>query len=179
MRPGLLTLADWPALEGLGDVEAELEIGWLVDLVAEIRSVRAEMNVPPAALMPLVLVAPSAETRERAERHRETLKRLARLSDVSFVDAAPKGSVQVMVRGEAAALPLTGVIDIAAETARLQKEEKRVAGEIGRLDAKLNNADFVARAPEEVVEEQREKRDDYAALLAKVREALARVKGAA
>ncbi|KAA5602019.1 valine--tRNA ligase [Blastochloris sulfoviridis] len=178
-RGTLLALAPWPELDGLGDVEAELEIGWLVDLVTEIRSVRAEMNVPPGAQMPLVLVAPSADTRERAVCHMDTLKRLARLSDVSFADAAPKGSLQLMVRGEASALPLAGVIDIAAESARLAKEESRVAGEISRLDAKLGNPAFVERAPEEVVEEQREKRDEYVALLAKVREALARVKSAA
>ena len=177
-RDGLLTLAPWPQLDGLGDVEAELEIGWLVDIVTQVRSVRAEMNVPPGAMTPLVLVAPGEETRERAERHLETLKRLARLSTLTIVDAPPKGSVQMMVRGETVALPLAGVVDLAAESARLAKEEKRVAGEISRLDAKLGNADFVARAPEEVVEEQREKREEYVALLAKVREALARVQAA-
>ncbi|ALK09322.1 valine--tRNA ligase [Blastochloris viridis] len=178
-REGLLALAPWPSLEGLGDVEAEMEIGWLVDLVTEVRSVRSEMNVPPGAQMPLVLVAASEETAERARRHLDTLKRLARLSEITFADAAPKGSVQLMVRGETSALPLAGFIDIEAETARLGKEEKRVAGEITRLDAKLNNPAFVERAPEDVVEEQREKREEYVALLAKVREALARVMSAA
>jgi len=93
-----------------------------VDLVSAIRSVRAEMNIPPATLVPLTLVGASDDTRARAERWREVIKRLARLGDIGFADRAPDGAVQLLVRGEVAAIPLKGVIDLAAEKARLDKE---------------------------------------------------------
>jgi valyl-tRNA synthetase len=87
--------------------------------------------------------------------------------------------VQLVVRGEIAALPLSGVIDFAVEKARLEKEIARVDSDISRIDAKLANADFVARAPEEVVEGEREKREEAALRRAKIAEALDRLAGAA
>ncbi len=73
------------------DPEAEAEIGWVVDLVTAIRSVRAEMNIPPATLTPLVLSGASAETKERAPRWNDVIKRMARLSDISFADRGAGG----------------------------------------------------------------------------------------
>jgi valyl-tRNA synthetase len=178
-REGLLALAPWPKHEALDDLEAEAEIGWVVDLVTAIRSVRAEMNIAPATAIPLLLVTASAATQARASRWAEMMRRLARLSDISFAERAPQGAVQLIVRGEVAALPLTGVIDFAAEKARLEKEMARVKSDIARIDAKLANADFVARAPEDVVEGEREKREEAEARRAKIDEALARLKGAA
>jgi valyl-tRNA synthetase len=177
-REGLLALAPWPRLEGLEDEKAEAEIGWLVDLVSAVRSVRSEMNVPAATQVPLVLVA-AKETQARAERWDEALRRLARLSGISFAAKPPAGSVQLLVRGEVAAMPLKGVIDLAAERTRLEKELKKVADDIDRVDKKLTNADFMARAPEEVVDEQREKRAEAEGRRAKIVEALERLKGAA
>ena len=182
-RPGmtsgatLLALSDWPSLEGISDAKAEAEIGWVIDLITAIRSVRAEMNI--TAQIPLVLAATSAETKARATRWAEFIKRLARVSDISFADAAPQGAVQVVVRGEVAALPLTGVIDLAAERARLAKELAKCDADIARVDQKLGNADFLKRAPEEVVEGEREKREEARARKAKIAEALQRLKGAA
>jgi valyl-tRNA synthetase len=177
-RASLLVLADWPTLAGLDDEAAEAEIGWVVDLVTAIRSVRAEMNVAPAAMIPLVLVGATAATRARADRWAEFLKRLARLGDIGFADAAPTGSVQLVVRGEVAALPLKGVIDLTAERTRLTKELGKVDADIKRVDGKLGNADFLARAPEEVVEGEREKREEALARRAKILEALERLKEA-
>src|SRR5262249_55864379 len=156
-----LVLADWPHHDGLDDAPAEAEIGWVVDLIAAIRSVRAEMNVPPGAQIPLVLAGVSEETKARAGRWREVFKSpLGRFSEISFADAPPPGAVQIVVRGEVAALPLAGIIDLAAERARLEKEMAKVKGDIARVDAKLANADFLQRAPEEVVEGEREKREE-------------------
>ena len=117
--------------------------------------------------------------RARAGRWAETIRRLARLADLSLVDRVPRGAVQLVVRGEVAALPLEGVIDFAAEKARLEREMARVDTDIARIDAKLANADFVARAPEEVVEGEREKREQAEMRRAKIDEALRRLKGAA
>ena len=138
--------AAWPQHDGLDDAEAEAEIGWLIDLVTAIRSVRAEMNIPAATPIPLVLAGASAETRARAGRWAEFVKRLARVADISFADAPPQGSVQLLVRGEVAALPLKGVIDFAAERARLEKEMQKAEADIERVDAKLGNPKFVANA---------------------------------
>jgi valyl-tRNA synthetase len=178
-REHLLVLAAWPQHDGFDDDAAEAEIGWVIDLVTAVRSVRAEMNIPPATLTPLVLCGASAETRGRAERWLDFVKRLARISEIEFADAAPQGAVQLLVRGEVAALPLKGLIDIAAEQARLQKEMAKVDADIKRVDAKLGNEQFLARAPEEVVEEEREKREEAAARREKIVEALERLKGAA
>jgi valyl-tRNA synthetase len=141
-------------------------------------AVRAEMNISPATQIPLTLAGVAAETKERAGRWGEFLKRLARLGDITFADAPPPGSVQLLVRGETAALPLKGVIDLAAERARLSKELTKVEADIKRVDAKLGNADFLARAPEEVVEGEREKREEALARKQKIIEALERLKGA-
>jgi valyl-tRNA synthetase len=160
------------------DPAAEAEIGWVVDLVTAIRSVRAEMNITPATLTPLVLAGASAETRERAQRWNDVVKRMARLADISFVDRAPEGAVQLLVRGEVAALPLKGVIDLSAEKTRLDKELAKADADIKRVDAKLANEKFVANAPEEIVEEEKEKREAAVARKAKIVEALERLKNA-
>jgi valyl-tRNA synthetase len=175
-RDSLLVLGAWPVHEGLENAQAEAEIGWLIDLVTAVRSMRAEMNI--TAPIPLVLVSPDAGSRARAERWAEFVKRLARVSEMTFADAPPQGSVQLLVRGEVAALPLKGVIDLDAERVRLNKEMQKAEADIKRVDAKLGNADFIARAPEDVVEGEREKREEAEARRAKIVEALERLKSA-
>ena len=165
-------------VEGFSDPAAEAEIGWVVDLVTAIRSVRSEMNIPPATLIPLVLSGASTETKERAQRWSDTVKRLARLADISFADRPPEGAVQLLVRGEVVALPLKGVIDLSAERARLDKEIVKAEADIKRVDAKLSNEKFVANAPEEIVEEEKEKREAAVARKTKLQEALERLKNA-
>jgi valyl-tRNA synthetase len=177
VTPAIIAALKAPA--DFSDPAAEAEIGWVVDLVTAIRSVRAEMNITPATLTPLVLAGASAETKERAQRWNDVVKRMARLADISFADRAPEGAVQLLVRGEVAALPLKGVIDLAAEKARLDKELAKAEADIKRVDAKLGNEKFVANAPEEIVEEEKEKREAAAARKAKILEALERLKNAA
>ena len=166
------------AADDFSDPSAEAEIGWVVDLVTAIRSVRAEMEIKPATLTPLVLAGASAETRERAQRWSDVVKRMARLGDISFADRAPEGSVQLLVRGEVAALPLKGVVDLAAERTRLDKEIAKADADIKRVDAKLGNEKFVANAPEEIVDEEKEKREAAVARKTKNLEALERLKNA-
>ena len=178
-RETLLALAPWPKLARLSDHAAEAEIGWVIDLVTAIRSVRVEMNLTVATELPLVLANVSPETDARAGRWADVIKRLARLSSLSVAQSVPPGSIQLLVRGEVGALPLKGLIDFAAEQARLEKEIGRVDTDIARIDQKLNNADFIRRAPEEVVEGEREKREEAQARRAKILEALERLKGAA
>jgi valyl-tRNA synthetase len=178
-RPQPLVLTEWPSHDGLDDEAAESEIGWVIDLISAVRSLRAEMNIPPATLLPVTLVDASDATQSRAQRWREVIARLARLSGIAFEVRAPEGAVQILVRGEVAALPLKGVIDLAAERARLEKEIAKADADIKRVDAKLGNADFMARAPEEVVDEQRERREEAELRREKLAQALERLKRAA
>ena len=174
-RESILALAQWPQLKGLEDAAAEAEIGWVVDLISEVRSVRAEMNLPAGAEVSLVLVGADRQVEARARNWDETIRKLARLSNVSFADAAPKSSAQLLVRGVIAAIPLEGVIDLNAERARLSKEVAKLDGEVKKLDAKLANPGFLAKAEEEVVEEHRERREDALARIEKLSAALKRL----
>jgi valyl-tRNA synthetase len=177
-RSEMLALTAWPVHEGLDDAEAEAEIGWVIDLITAIRSLRAEMNIAPATQMPLLLAKASADTQARAARWMEFIRRLARVSEIVTVDGVPEGAVQLLVRGEVAALPLKGVIDLAAERARLAKELAKAESDIQRVDQKLNNPKFVANAAEDVVESEREKRVEAESRRARIVEALERLKGA-
>ncbi|HEY1246130.1 MAG TPA: valine--tRNA ligase [Hyphomicrobiaceae bacterium] len=172
---GLLCLSAWPAFEGLADPEADAEIGWLIALVGEVRSVRSEMNVPGGAKIPLVLVGAGKAARTRTGRYQETIKRLARIESISFAKASPKGAAQIVLSDVTAALPLAGIIDMDAERARLEGQIARAQAEIAKVDAKLGNADFVAKAPPEVVEEHRERRAAFEATVKKLKAALKRV----
>ena len=113
-----------------------------------------------------------------ALRWTDVIKRMARLSEITFADSAPEGAVQLLVRGEVAALPLKGLIDIEAERARLDKEIAKAEADIRRVDAKLSNEKFVANAPEEIVEDEKDKREAALARKAKITEALERLKNA-
>jgi valyl-tRNA synthetase len=174
-RASLLALAPWPGPKGLADADADAEIGWLIGLVSEVRSVRSEMNVPAAAKVPLVLIEPSAEARARAERHGETIVRLARLAAISFASVAPKSAAQVVVGDTTAALALSGIIDMNAEKARIAKEVAKVGVEIKKVTDRLSNPQFMARAPEEVVEELRERQTDWEAKGRRLEAALGRL----
>ena len=150
----------------------------MIDLVATIRSVKAELSIM-ATEIPLVLAGVSVATATRARRWADVIMRLARLSSLDIAASPPPGSIQLVVQGEIAALQLQGVIDLPAERARLEKELARIEAEIARIDGKLANADFIKRAPEEVVEGERERRAEAQARRLKILEALQRLETAA
>ena len=175
VRTSLLALAPWPIGVRTDDRTASSEIQWIINLISDIRSIRSELNVPPGAQVPLVLVKCDAEASGRVERWRETLQRMARLSSIEASAVAPRGSVQIMAPGLSAALPLAAFIDIDAERARLDKEVGKIEGEVAKVDAKLSNPDFVKRAPEAVIEENRERREEAVARAQALRQAAARL----
>ena len=117
----------------------------------------------------------NAETAARLGRHRDIAITLARLSSARVSSEIPKGSAQFVLDEAVAALPLGDVIDFDKERARLAQELKKAEDEIARFDAKLSNAAFIAKAPEEVIEEQKEKREEAAALASRLKEALKRL----
>jgi valyl-tRNA synthetase len=154
---GMLIAQPWP-MPQTADSEADAEIGWLVKLISDIRSARAELNVPAGAKLELRVVGANQTTLRRLDTHRPAIERLARVEKIEAATNVPAAALQVVVDEATYALPVSEVIDLKAESARLQKEIRKLADEVGKIDAKLGNAAFVSRAPEEVVEEQRERR---------------------
>jgi valyl-tRNA synthetase len=116
------------------------------------------MNVPPGAQIPLIIAGANAEIKARAERHGATLSQLARLSSLGFADPAPKGAVQIVTKAAILALPLAEIIDLKAEGERLKREIEKLTSELAKLDQKLSDEKFTGRAPEHVVEENRDRR---------------------
>ena len=170
-----LISSQWPSLR-VHDAEAEAEMDWLVKLISSIRAVRAEMNVPPSAKLPLLVKGASDVTRARLATHHGIISQMARAASIDVIDEAPgKGAVQVVVDEATIVLPLAGVIDLDQEKARLTKEIAKLTGEIDKVDKKLGNEAFVAKARPEVVEEQRERREEWMAAKAKLADALQRL----
>ena len=177
-RDTMLILAEWPQLTGLVDAGADAEFDWVIRIISEIRSIRSEMNVPAGARIPVVMVGASDETLERLTANRAAIMTLARLESIEPADATPKGSVQTLLDEATVALPLEGIIDISAETDRLKREIEKIGSEIDKLSSKLANEKFVSRAPEHVVEEQRERKADAEAAAGKLKDALKRLEAA-
>jgi len=173
---GFLMVAKWPDLpDSLIDPGADAEVGLIVETIAEGRSVRAELNVPNSARPPLLVVGATEAQRKVLQDAAPLIMQMLRVAEVKVVDAAPAGAIPYVVEGATLALPVAEFIDVAAERARLSKEVANLAADIDRTAKKLANADFVARAPEEVVEENRERLADAEAAKAKLEAALARL----
>ncbi len=175
----LMTLSAWPAFgEDLADGEADATLGWVVRMIGQIRAVRSEMNVPPGARIALIVNEASADSKARIVDHEVLIKTLARVETIAFDQAVPRGSVQDVLDECTLVLPLAEVIDLAQEQARLKKEMDKLKGEITKLDKKLSNQQFLAKAPEDVVEEQRERLADSQQAMSKLQSALERLASA-
>ncbi len=174
---GSLIRAPWPgdfAITDAGPARAELD--WVVRLIGEVRAVRSEMNVPPSVRAPVLLKDATAENMARGERWSEAIARLARAASFGKLNGAmPKGSVQAVLDEATIVLPLAGLIDLDAEQARLSRERAKAAKEAETMVRKLENAEFVARAKPEVVEENRERLAAARADIARLDAALARL----
>ncbi len=157
--PNSLIHAAWPEPAAVPDAEqARLELDWVVRLIGLVRSVRTEMNVPPGKPSPVLLRDASAEALRRVDRWIDAIRRLARASDVQPLRGdLPQGSAQAVLDETTVVLPLAGLVDIAAERARLVKERDKVMAEARKIGQKLENVDFVTRAPEDVVAENRDR----------------------
>jgi len=173
-RDGLLCHADWP-VASFADETAADEINWLVDLVSGLRSARAEMNVPPSAVAPLIVVGANELTAFRMRRHEAAIKRLARVDSIEPADVAPKGAAQIVAGEATVCLPLGNLIDLVAEKARIEKTVAKTEGEMDRIGKKLANEKFVANADPEVVAAERERFAELEVQLANLKTALLRV----
>jgi len=157
-RPKHLAHADWPTHGAeLVDAEAEREMRWAIALIEEIRSARAQMGVPVGLTLPMLQLEADATARTAWDRNEALIRRLARIESLSPAATAPRGALTIAVEGASYALPLEGVIDVAAEMARLSRSLQKLEKDLGGLRGRLGNPKFVDSAPEEVVEETREK----------------------
>jgi valyl-tRNA synthetase len=173
----MLILAPWPHAEpDLVDPEAADELGWLTRTIGAIRAARTELNVPPAARLRLLQHGASPTTLARLERHREALLRLARLAEIDPGDQPPpERSIVVVVDETTFSLPVGEVVDLERERQRLGRELAKAEGEAARLEQRLADAGFLARAPAEVVEEQRERLAELVRIRERLGAALARI----
>jgi valyl-tRNA synthetase len=172
----LLVLSPWPT-PTFEDAGAADEINWLIDLITATRSVRSELNVPAAAMVALSISGASATSAMRLRAHDALIRRLARVEAIDLATAPMNGAIQIVLGEATISMPLAGVIDIVAERGRLAKEVDKAAREIAKIEAKLGNEQFMAKAKEEVIEEQRERLAEATQLRAKTEAALARLSG--
>ena len=175
--PSTLIGTAWPEPVAVTEPEAaRAELGWVVKLISELRTVRAEMNVPPSVLAPILLRDASPETLARAERWMDAIRRLGRVESLTkLVGEMPKDAAQIVLDEATVILLLAGLIDIAAEHARLSKDRAKAAAEADKVVKKLENADFIRRAPEDVVEENRERLSAYRGEILRIDAALQRI----
>ncbi|WP_406681755.1 valine--tRNA ligase [Hyphomonas sp. FCG-A18] len=157
-RDNFVMQQDWVGLKGsFEDAEASRELQWVLQIVSTIRSVRSDVNVPAGAKVPASLVGANEETARRIEAHSDVICRLARLEKLTLVEQAATGAVRSVVDEATIALEVADFVDPSAEVERLTKQLDKLKKEIGGLNGRLSNEAFVAKAPPEVVAEQRER----------------------
>jgi valyl-tRNA synthetase len=176
-RPKMLVHTDWPTYTAadLVDAQADADLSWTVAMIEAIRSARAQMNVPGGDFVPLVVVSMDAAATSAWDQNEALIKRFARIESLTAVDTMPKGTAALAVSGGAFGIPLDGIIDVAAEKARLEKTLGKLAKELGGLRGRLNNPKFADSAPAEVIEETKANlalREDEES---KLKDALARI----
>ncbi|WP_010322561.1 valine--tRNA ligase [Marinobacterium stanieri] len=173
-----LMLMPYPvADEAKIDTQAENDIEWLKGVITGVRNIRGEMKIPPSRDLDVLFQHGSADDKARLEANANFLKKLAKLSSLTWLEAAdeaPMAATQLVGKMEVL-VPMAGLIDKDAELSRLQKELDRLTGEIKRVEGKLSNEKFVANAPEAVVAKEKEKIADSQAAYDKLKEQYAKI----
>ncbi len=178
-KNGMLIGETYPEYsEELNFEKEEKDISIIVETLRAVRNARANMNIPPSKKADGYILANNEEMKNVFESSKDILSKLAGFKDISFIDSEydKEESLSVVSSGGKIYIPMGELIDKDKEIERLQKEEKKLIGEIERLDKKLSNKNFVDKAPEKVVEGEREKYKKYEALLNEVRESLSKLK---
>ncbi|NOC93290.1 valine--tRNA ligase [Ruegeria sp. HKCCD6604] len=176
-RAKMLVHADWPtyAAAELVDADADREMNWVISVIENTRSARAQMRVPAGLYVPMLVTKIDAHGQAAWDRNEALIKRLARIDSLTKADTLPKGTISIAAPGASFGLPLADIIDIGAEKERLEKAKGKLAKELGGLRGRLNNPKFVASAPAEVVEEAKANLAAREEEEAKLNEALARL----
>jgi valyl-tRNA synthetase len=175
----LLISTRWPEYRSdLVDPKIDSDLGWVIRLIEAVRALRAEMNIAPGPMLTLMLRDAGAATRARLEQFGDLVKRLARADRIEITDAEPpKGAAQIVLDEATIFVPLAGVIDIAQERARLKKELDKAKAEAEKIERKLGNEQFIAKANPEIVAEQRQKLEEVRLAVTKLTQALDRLTG--
>ncbi|MFA3759451.1 valine--tRNA ligase [Yersinia sp. 2466 StPb PI] len=141
------------------DEKALSDLEWIKQTIIAVRNIRAEMNIAPGKPLEVILRGASAEAQRRVLENQSFIQSLARLSSLTLLADGDKGPVSVtkLVEGAEVLIPMAGLIDKATELDRLAKEVAKLEAEIERIESKLGNEGFVARAPEAVVAKERER----------------------
>ncbi|MBV6712372.1 valine--tRNA ligase [Paenibacillus chitinolyticus] len=174
-----ITLAAWPVYDAQFEApEAVREMELLMDIIRAVRNIRAEVNVPMSKKIELLVKPSSQDVETILSRNEEYLRRFCSTSELSISAelASPDKAMTAVVTGAELFLPLAGLIDIAQEVARLEKEMQTLIGEVTRIEKKLSNEGFIAKAPAKVIEEEKAKMADYADKRDKVVARLAELK---
>lgn len=176
----LLMGEDWPEDQNLTYKEASEDIDWLIQVISEVRSIRAEMNVPPATHLNLSFYDAGPTTHRRISHHEDLLLKLARLHHIKVFSEPltpheAKGAAQVVIGESTLLIPLTGAIDVGVEKERLNKELGKALAEIAGIEKKLNNQEFLSRAPQDIVETQQKRREAAQLSVQKLGQALERL----
>src|SRR5690606_29275051 len=140
---------------------AAADIEWVKTAVTQLRSIRSQMNIAPSKAVPLLLQGGNDSDRIRTDRHAAALTFLARLESIAWLDGEAPASAAAVVGDLKLLIPLEGLIDLGAERTRLDKELKRIAGEIAKCEAKLGSETFVQNAPAAVVDTERGRLADW------------------
>lgn len=171
-----IMLSDWPSFDtALIDPRADQEMNWVIGLITEIRSLRAEMNVPASAKIDIIALDIDVEVGHYLDQHGDLVMRLGRLNTIADAKTSPEGAVQFVYAGHSFALPLAGIIDLAAERQRLTRDRSKAETESQKLKKKLSNEGFLSQAPEDVIAENQARLAESEALEAKLRQALERL----
>jgi len=172
----MLITAEWPKVIDGFDLSAKEEMDWVIRLITAVRSVRSEVKILDSAVIPLIIKNPGTLEASCIDQYSDLIKRIARLEELKVSnDEVPEGAVQVVLGAATLVFPMATSINVGEEKVRLEKEIIRLGGEIERIDNKLSNKNFVEKAPKDVVEAEKVKRDDYEKSLSKVNEALERI----
>ena len=176
-RPRRLIAMDWPVFDAsLINADVNAEIDWVVRLISQVRAVRSEMNIPPSAKLPMFLKDAGADAARYLETNRAVIERLARLENTGLLQGdVPDGAVQDVLDDAVIILPIKDAIDLDAERERLDREIAKQDKEIQRFEGKLGNQKFVANAPAEVVETERERLTEARQAREKLEEARTRL----
>ncbi|WP_120633402.1 valine--tRNA ligase [Ruegeria sp. EL01] len=176
-RAKMVVHADWPTYAGtdLIDAEADREMNWVISVIENTRSARAQMRVPAGLYVPMLVTEIDAHGQAAWDRNEALIKRLARIDSLTKAEELPKGTISIAAPGATFGLPLADIIDIGAEKERLEKAKGKLAKELGGLRGRLNNPKFVASAPEEVVAEAKANLAAREEEESKLNEALARL----
>ncbi|WP_171173603.1 valine--tRNA ligase [Ruegeria sp. HKCCD8929] len=176
-RAKMLVHADWPGYKAadLIDPDADREMNWVISVIENTRSARAQMRVPAGLYVPMIVTEIDDHGQAAWDRNEVLIKRLARIDSLTKADELPKGTISITAPGASFGLPLADIIDIGAEKERLEKAKGKLAKELGGLRGRLGNPKFVASAPEEVVEEAKANLAAREEEEARINEALARL----